>query len=68
MKKLSSTSEAQKCAHAMHDDIRKELPRLPGTRIMSEENAHLMERLYSRIGTKYEVLIEASKLWLSNLK
>lgn len=68
-KKLApKASASQQLAHAKHDEARRELPRLPGTRLLNEEDAAVMERLYSRFETKYEAIITAAKHWLENNK
>ncbi len=64
----SKLSAAQKRAHAKHDDVRKELPRLPGTRLLNENDAAVMEQLYSGFETKYEAIITGAKFWVEQSK
>lgn len=68
MPKKSTDIDPQKRAHQKHDEMRKDLPRLPGTRLINEEDAETMDKLYSRFSNKYQAILEAAKFWLEKNK
>jgi hypothetical protein len=65
VKPKNDVSDAQKAAHRRHEEKRKSLPRLPGTRLNAEQGA-VMDDLYAKFETKTEAILEAVKFYLKN--
>jgi hypothetical protein len=62
---MTATKETK---HTKHDKGRKDLPRLPNSRIKDADKAAVMEELYSLFGsdTKLDAIVSAAKFALDN--